>query len=146
MLSAETRDVAKLLEPAVTLYPNGMSWLHHRLRQVLDGDAYCIVAVHNDVICAASILTPKGSKIAKLSTIYVDSESRGLKVGSRLTDWTLSLSDRLGYQELYVTVAHHIAVPVVALLMRKGFSQTAFELDRYGLGRHELVLTRLAHD
>lgn len=79
----------------------------------------------------------------KLSTVYVHPNHRSQGVGSELVRAALSHADRTGIEEIWVTVAHHLAPELLPLLCRNGFIQTAIELDRYGPGRDEAIFTRL---
>lgn len=137
-------QVTALLHVLPGLYPCGDEWLVRRLRDVLEGNADCKLVEREGRIVAAAILTPKSAGVVKLSTFFVAEDCRHLGVGAELLRTVLNEVDRAGVRELYVTVAHHLAQPLVALFGPHGFTRTAFERDRYGLGRHELVLSRLS--
>ena len=44
-----------------------------------------------------------------------------------------------GVEEVYVTVAHHLAEEFAAVARTTGFYANCIERDRYGNGRHEVV-------
>jgi GNAT superfamily N-acetyltransferase len=145
LLDADLPAVTRLLDPTLSnLYPNGRLWLRRRLIDVLAGDAVALVAHGADAAVGAAILTPKPGHGMKLSTIYVSDCARSHGVGTHLLSSAVQLADDARVAELWVTVAHHIAPELSPLLEREGFTETAYESNRYGLGRHEIVYTRLA--
>lgn len=144
MSAREADDLVRLLSVLPTLYPRGDAWLHRRLADVARGDAQCRVVTFGGEICGAAILTPKRPRITKLSTLYVAPAARRRGLGSDLIDEVLRDLDGSGNQEVYVTVAHHLSGPLTTLLRPRGFTATALEYHRYGLDRHELVLSRIA--
>lgn len=143
MAASEVEEVTALLSVVPQLYPAGDAWLRRRLADILEGSAQCSVVKRGGRLVAAAILTPKGQEVVKLSTFFVAPEARNSGVGSRLLDALLADLDQANVKETYVTVAHHLAVPLMGLFVPRGFTPCAIEMDRYGEGRHEVVLTRL---
>lgn len=145
MVGSDVADITRLLSSNIgSLYPGGESWLRQRLRDVGEGRALCKVVRMNDEIAGVAILTPKSSSIFKLSTFFVAEEFRGLGLGSALMDIVISDLDQTEAREVYVTVAHHLSKPLSRVLLPRGFTRIATERNRYGLGRHEVVFTRIS--
>lgn len=156
----DTKRVSVLLRDLDCDYPGGAAWLEQRLQQVLVGQASCTLAWAGRSLAGVTILTPK-PKAMKLSTIFVAPRWRRFGIGSLLLDQALAslpehaTTNRLDHDldaitpvqaqatEVYVTVAHHTWPILAPLLLSRGFTRTAFERDRYGRGRHEIVATRL---
>jgi ribosomal protein S18 acetylase RimI-like enzyme len=126
------------------LYPGGDAWLDRRLVDVLQGHAAALVARRDDTVCGVVILSPKAARGLKLSTVFVNEHARSGGLGTSLVDAAVRYADEQGYAEMWVTVAHHLADQLAALLRGSGFTDTAFVSNRYGLGRHEVVFTRLS--
>lgn len=136
-------QVIHLLKDLPQDYPRGDLWLKRRLREALADHAKCEVASVAGVVAGVVILTPKQSSM-KLSTIMVAERFRGLGIGSRLMDLALEITADEGFDETFVTVAEHTFPLLRPLLKSRGFTRLALERHRYGLGRHELVFTRLS--
>lgn len=138
--------VRSLLTDLPRDYPNADAWLPRRLQDCLAGRARCTVAAIRDDVVGVTILTPKAIA-TKLSTIYVRPDFRRSGIGSRLLDHVLRDYETWvpgrARGDLYVTVAEHTWSQLEGLLSSRGFTRTAFERDRYGRGRHEIVATRL---
>jgi ribosomal protein S18 acetylase RimI-like enzyme len=138
-------EVTRLLAPPLgRLYPRGERWLTARLQDVVSGQASAFVAGTAGTVSGAVILTPKGARRVKLSTVYVDPDARRHGVGASLMAAALRHAHQGGAEEMWVTVAHDVVHELAPLLRRAGFAQTALELDRYGPGRHEAVFTRVS--
>jgi GNAT superfamily N-acetyltransferase len=134
-------QVVSLLAILPELYPNGDAWLHQRLFEVENsGPRGTLILMGRDVVGVA-IETPKSTQRLKLSTIYVSPSWRGLGLGRLLVTKLRGRWLREGRVQVYVTVAHHLACSVSRALMPLGFSFDALVLDRYGRGRHEVILT-----
>jgi N-acetylglutamate synthase-like GNAT family acetyltransferase len=144
MDAADVGTVTSLLRILPWLYPSGDAWLSRRLDDVVQGRAHCSLREQDGRVIAAAITTPKGPQVVKLSTFFVAEDCRHRGVGAGLLDSVLGDVDRAGVREIYVTVAHHLAAPLAELFLPRGFIPCALEIDRYGQGRHELVLTRLS--
>ena len=132
-----------LLDVLPSLYPGGATWVRRRLDDALDGSADCRVARLGERVCGVYILTPKPSGALKFSTIYVADWARGRRIGPRLIDDALASPRALLSTETYITVAQQNAESLTPLLLRRGFTETALERNRYGVGRHEIVLTQV---
>jgi ribosomal protein S18 acetylase RimI-like enzyme len=151
--SLDARDLAAvggLLTDLEVDYPGGRLWLANRLLDVVDGRAICDLAAVGGFIVGATIGTPKPHAM-KLSTIFVAPEWRRKGVGAALLDRFLAQAEarvadsgRELRVETYVTVAHHNWGQLAPLLSSRGFTETAVEFNRYGIGRHEIVATRLS--
>lgn len=144
MSANDIQELTHLLAIVPILYPRGDAWLRRRLDDVVDGSARCLVLPWDGRIAAAAILTPKAPTVTKISTFFVAEWARRRGVGARLAGSVLDDLRQHGSVESYVTVAHHVAAPLESLLGPRGFVRTAVEPDRYGPGRHEVILTHLA--
>jgi len=129
-------------------YPGAAAWLDHRLQEVINGGSrapQCWIAGDDASPAGVLILTPK--KLAlKLSTLYVAEQFRGRGLGTQLMDRAIDSSRSLGFDEIYVTVAEHSVSLLRPLLYSKGFICSAIEQNRYGLGRHEAIFTKVGFD
>jgi ribosomal protein S18 acetylase RimI-like enzyme len=132
-------QVRSLLWFLPTLYPNAHKWLSRRLADVRDQRAMCSVAVIDSRIVGLTIVTPKGSRVAKLSTIYVDPAFRYRGVGRLLLrsccrDWLVD-----GMESAYVTADSSACNQLWPLLEHFGFHLAGSAANRYGEGRNELI-------
>ena len=143
---ADVPAVRSLLVDLPLSYPGAEAWLERRLQDCLAERARCMIARAPDGVVGITILTPK-ALATKLSTIYVRPDFRRSGLGGRLLDQVLrdarGWAPRDARGETYVTVAHHTWGQLERLLLGRGFTRTAFEPNRYGQGRHEIVATRL---
>lgn len=146
LAAADVPAVRSLLVDLPLSYPGAEAWLERRLQDCLDERARCMIATTPDGVVGVTILTPK-ALATKLSTIYVRPDFRRSGLGGRLLDQVLrdarGWAPRDAQGETYVTVAHHTWGQLERLLLGRGFTRTAFEPNRYGQGRHEIVATRL---
>ncbi|MFC8190363.1 GNAT family N-acetyltransferase [Cellulomonas sp. NPDC057328] len=146
LAAADLPAVRSLLVDLPVAYPGAEAWLRRRLQDCLAGRARCMIAATADDVVGVTILTPK-SLATKLSTIYVRPDFRRTHLGSRLLDQVLQDASRWAPRdaqgEIYVTIAHQTWGQLERLLSSRGFTRTAFESNRYGRGRHEIVATRL---
>lgn len=143
MVASDVVAIQRLLSILPDLYPSGDRWLDHRLQDVQRGSAGCRVVTVDGQVAGVAIVTPKVSATTKLSTFYVAPWARMRGVGATLIDDVLCTLDQAENSETYVTVAHHVAKPLVKLLQPRGFTPVALEANRYGQGRHELILSRI---
>jgi dCTP diphosphatase len=127
------------------LYPSAQDWLIRKLREVDLKLALCTIAELDDRVVGLSIETIKKPARRKLSTVWVDEPVRGLGIGSRLLAAHAAAWRSEGVQEVYATASVEVMNAVTPLLVPVGFQFRALELDRYGLGRHELVLEWTPH-
>ena len=140
---ADIAGVTALLAVIPNLYPDGERWLRSRLTDALAGRARCTVATSHDALAGVAIETPKANRRIKLSTYVIDSGHQRLGIG---VDLMAHLRERWVEEaagEVYVTVADGVMPTVEATFRKGGFTRTALEQNRYGLGRHEHVMTWL---
>lgn len=133
--------VWRLLRILPRLYPNGDDWLDRRLSDAVDGKASCTVAVSGPLIIGATIESPKGSGVLKLSTIWVHERFRRMGVGRALLarcyrKWLVSNINRT-----YITADSRVSYILSPLLIGYGFRERGLEANRYGEGRHEVVFS-----
>lgn len=129
-----------LLGTIDVLYPAGQSWLRRTFTELSEGSASALVLVLQDKVVAIAIHKPKRNS-TKLCTFFVSPMHRGVGLGSRLMEALNAQLAESMTQESYVTVAHHLD-GVVRFFIAHGYTPAALERDRYGSGRHEVVLTR----
>jgi GNAT superfamily N-acetyltransferase len=141
--SADRGLVEDLLASALDdLYPGGRAWLGRRLDDVAKGDARCSVALSGDrKLVGVTIEVPKPHQRVKLSTLFVTPGARRLGIASILLHRAEQAWKAEGVARVHLTAAHHIAGQVAAVLRPFGFQEVAFEWNRYGIGRHEVVLS-----
>jgi GNAT superfamily N-acetyltransferase len=124
-----------------SLYPQGSERLLRRLEDGVDGYATVHVACGSSgrpIALAAEV--GKGEGAVKLSTFWVSPFRRRQGVGTALLH---SITDRwiqLGIERTYVTVRLARSADLELLFEPAGFSRLGTAWDRYGEGRHELVL------
>lgn len=140
--ASDISRVKEFLRIVPALYPGGDEWLDRRLSETLAGEAECLLIKDGCSVLGVCIVTPK-PRALKISTLLVCSEARGHGVGASLLSRALEIASDKQLQETYITVAHHLAEPLTDWLVPWGFTRTALEMNRYGVGRHECVLTRL---
>lgn len=149
--SGESRDLQRwdidqvkgLLAILPELYPGGDVWLESRLDDVLGGHARCTVVEKGNELAGVAIETPKAEGRLKLSTFFVADGHRNCGVGGSLMR---TLHDRWvceGIEQVHVTVAEQNYRQVKRVFEPVGFLTVAHELDRYGAGRNEFVMTCL---
>lgn len=134
--------VLRDLGPVLTAtYPRGSIWLNARLADIADGHARGAVSIDRTGLQGITIETPKGANQSKLSTIWVAPRARGRGLGGGLADRCVQSWIDRDIEQAWVTVASELAPALEGLLLGRGFRVTAFQADRYGPGRDEVVLT-----
>lgn len=138
---SDRSQVVRLLAVLPTLYPGGSDWLQQRLDDSLLGRTGCVVVedAQAQSLSAVAIMTPKVGGAVKLSTFYVAPDLRHRGIGRLLLNALLSYWRPQVQNEIYVTVAHHVEPALRRLIEPAGFNRIAFEENRYGPGRHEVV-------
>ena len=134
-------SVSNLLSVLPSLYPNGAAWLDHRLDDVLWGKARCTLAISKGMPIGATIETPKGRGRIKLSTIFVHPSLRKFGVGTSLMRNCYENWVKENVSQVHLTVDFTIAPTLTPLLMNFGFVADTVLYDRYGIDRHELILS-----
>ncbi|QZT57122.1 GNAT family N-acetyltransferase [Mycolicibacterium austroafricanum] len=135
--------VRSLLTVLPELYPQGETWLHHRLEDALAGRARCTLAEVGNAVAGVAIETPKAFGRLKLSTFLIADEHRNSGVGGT---FIRLLHDRWideNIDQVHVTVAESRHDQVRRAFEPVGFLTVAHEIDRYGPGRTEYVMTCL---
>lgn len=132
-------SVFRLLSILPSLYPKGETWLDHRLDAVIQGKARCNLVTMGNVLVGVTVETPKGKRRLKLSTILVHPFFRGKGIGNLLLDNCRNYWMHSKVDQVYVTVASHIAPNLSSLLHSFDFKANAVEKERYGEGRDEVV-------
>lgn len=130
---------ALLAEPLDALYPGGRRWLDRRLSELSQAGRLTVVGPAGRPF-AVALETWKPAGRVKLSTFYVAPHARRAGVGAALADAVVRRWAREGRNSVYVTVASQAAPALERVLLPRGFTPLAVELDRYGLGRDEHVL------
>jgi hypothetical protein len=133
---------ALLAEPLSFLYPGGQEWLSRRLATLAETGRATVVASGATVI-AVAIETWKPAGRVKLSTFFVCPESRQSGVGALLAANLVQRWNAERRPEAYVTVSESAVEALSRVLVPLGFAHLAMESNRYGVGRHEHVLTWL---
>lgn len=132
------RDLAPVLD---TGYPDGGRWLARRLGDVDRGAASCQLIRDRDRLIAITIETPKGAGRRKLSTIWVADHARGRGLGARMLDRRRLDWLDTGIEHVWVTTGGVSVHSVCGLVVRRGFTPVAVEIDRYGEARDEHVFS-----
>lgn len=124
------------------LYPQGAAKLLARLEDSINGYATAHVAVSrlsaNPLALASEVA--KGKRATKVSTFWVDPETRRRGVGAQLLDSRIEAWLRSGQERVVVTVRESRAVELQSLFVPRGFERLALDLHRYGQDRSEVVL------
>jgi len=120
----DIEELDSLLSFLPELYPNGDTWLATREQQILEGNAYAVVAELNGEIVAALLGKDKGDKGFKISTLYVQESYRGQGIGkallrAALRDNLLIIRERGAYITVPVNENYH---SLDSLLVTQGFS------------------------
>ena len=131
------RAVAPLLSKN---YPGGGLWLGDRLHDVSEGRAFAHLAVCEARVCGIAVESPKAPGEVKLSTLWVASDVRGRRIGSRLLLRCLTRWQTAAVRKAWVTANDDVIDSISGLVLPVGFQVTAIERDRYGAGRDEWVL------
>ena len=134
------RVVQLVADALERLYPTGGEWLDRKLRSLDGGGVRCTLAEVGCTLLGLTIETVKGLGRRKLSTIWVNEAVRGKGIGTALIDSCLANWRRELLKEAYVTASLQVVEAVALLLVPAGFQFRALELDRYGIGRDEVVL------
>lgn len=79
-------------------YPNGLDWLERRLDDIESGRGQLWQARFEQFAFGWAIVTPKGAREAKLSTIFVSPAARGQGLGRKLID---SVSAELRHRDIF---------------------------------------------
>lgn len=143
LIHDDLRRVQSLLAVLPHLYPAGDTWLDRRLDDVLAGRARCTLVEVDNVVAGVAIETPKAFDRIKLSTFLIAEEYRNAGVGGSLIRFLHGrwVHDAVG--QVHVTVAEHHHDQVRRAFAPVGFLTVAHEVDRYGPGRNEYVMTCL---
>jgi GNAT superfamily N-acetyltransferase len=143
LLRDDLPRVQSLLAVLPQLYPAGDTWLDHRLDDVLAGRARCTLVEVGDVVAGVAIETPKAFDRLKLSTFLIADEYRNAGVGGSLIRFLHDRWVRDAVGQVHVTVSEHHHEQVRRAFAPVGFLTVAHEVDRYGPGRNEYVMTCL---
>lgn len=139
----DLEQVQSLLAVLPELYPDGDVWLHRRLQDALDGRARCTLVEVDSTVAGVAIETPKAFDRLKLSTFLIADEHRNGGVGGSFIRFLRDrwVSERVNQVHVTVAESHHDQVQRV--FEPVGFLTVAHEIDRYGPGRSEYVMTCL---
>jgi predicted transcriptional regulator/ribosomal protein S18 acetylase RimI-like enzyme len=136
---SDTDAVTALLHELPLLYPGAEAWLAARLADCAAGQAWAWVAVEQDEIVGVVIASPKGDRL-KISNMFVREDARGRGHCRRLMRAASELWADGSRREVLVTVAPQNFAGVAACVAPYGLKKVATVRDRYGPGRHEIVL------
>ncbi|WP_141208603.1 hypothetical protein [Streptomyces griseorubiginosus] len=131
----------ELLRDLPNLYPHGDKWLDRTFGEIPQGKARLTVVELGTDIVAVSIEKPKDHGRMKLSTLYVRSDVRNMRVGTSFFRWLDARWRSENRKEVYMTVASEGAYELERLVKVFGFTCVAVQEDRYGLGRDEVVFS-----
>lgn len=135
--------VQSLLAVLPELYPDGDTWLQHRLDDALAGRARCTLVEVGNAVAGVAIETPKALDRLKLSTFLIADEYRNGGVGGAFIRFLHHRWVRERIDQVHVTVAGRHHGQVQRAFEPVGFLTVAHEIDRYGPGRDEYVMTCL---
>lgn len=136
-------QVEELLAVLPRLYPGGDVWLRRRLGDALIGRARCTVVESGGELAGVAIETPKADGRLKLSTFLIADEYRNCGIGGAFIRTLHDRWAREGIEQVHVTVAEQNHHQVKRVFEPVGFLTVAHEIDRYGAGRNEFVMTCL---
>jgi ribosomal protein S18 acetylase RimI-like enzyme len=125
-------------------YPGGLGWLDRRLDDVESGRAFAHLVSGGDFVAAAAVVTPKGARHMKLSTLFVHPRYRRLGLASRLTDRLLLSWPRAGVEQVVVTVDGE-DLATAAFFEKRGFENLADQRVPYGEVRWDRVMRWTPH-
>ena len=123
------------------LYPGGDLWLSRKIADIRKERSRCLVAVAvaQQVLAGVAIETFKSPGVVKLSTFYVETDSRRKGVGTAMLERLTGRWRVEGVRHAYVTVASTKAEELEPLLLRHDFVCRTVHEGRYGMGRNEHV-------
>jgi len=126
-----------------SIYDGGAEKLLRRLEQARDGYAIAHVVVPDarGIPVALAAEAMKGPAVRKLSTFWVAPSSRRRGYGALLLDHRISDWANSGIEAAHVTVRQSRADQLEGLFLPRGFERELVELNRYGDGRDEVVLS-----
>ena len=139
--SNERQGVYQLLSILPSIYPGGAKWLKRRLEDSTRSRATCTLATYGPRPVGITIETPKDCRKLKLSTLYVDPSFRGCGIGTSLLSLCVRRWLRDCLHDVYITTDLRRARNIIPVLTRYQFKPTCIEYDRYGKGRHEMILS-----
>lgn len=137
---SDRADVFSLLADLPLFYPDALSWLDQRLRDVLAGRARCTLALFRSSVVGITIETPKQPRRLKLSTFFVHPNCRRRGIGSCLLATCQQRWVRDQLEHVYITVPAAATADMLPLLERFGFQVTSVERNLYGPGLDEVIL------
>jgi len=142
-LATHKESVRDLLDFLPVLYPDGSTWLVNALDEVTCGGADGFEASSDGKIVGILLGRLKSDRRYKIRTLFVSPDSRGRGLGRTLLRAGIERSISRGASSAYITFAHTLQHDIAPLLETEGFEECGNAINRYGLGRHEVVYERI---
>lgn len=120
--------IHSLLAPVRDFYPNFDEWYNFQFRRNHgSGERVVVEATFNGQLVGVALLkiTPEEHKIC---TLYVHELFRGLSIGERLMQSSVSI---LGDERVYVSVSDTVHKTLEGMLLRNGFKATPAKIGYY---------------
>lgn len=144
----QSGDLGPLMKTVGTtvdaLYPDGGLLLCQTLEEAIAGYSRASVVVRADVPGKPLALAAerfKGAHRVKLSTFWVSPDTRRHGVGGLLLSTVIRKWKMTHVGSASVTVREARSEALESLFSRQGFTRLLTDLNRYGDGEHEVVLT-----
>lgn len=142
--SQERVEIFSLLSGLSELYPDFNQWLTRTLDSVGQGTVFCNTVRQGSDLAGVLIWRRKSSMKSKLCTLLVHSDLRGLGLGQHLVHGCLVQMLGLEVSEVFATAPEGSSV--TGFLQKFfGFRVLTKVQDRYGAGRHELIMVKVIH-
>ncbi len=142
-LTAPANEITDLLDFLPVLYPGGDFWLPKVLAEVESGTADGFEVRVGGTLAGVLLGCLKSSGKYKIRTLFVAPRFRGQGVGRSLLLAGLDAAKNRGARAVYITFAHTLDAEIAPLLQSEGFCEAGNAVNRYGIGRHEVVYDRV---
>ena len=141
-LATPAEEVIELLDFLPVLYPGGDVWLPRALAEVEGGVADGFEVRVDGKLAGVLLGRIKSAGQYKIRTLFVAPAFRGRGLGRSLVQAGLRAAAHRGATHAYITFAHTLESQIAPLLKSEGFREEGNAINRYGVGRHEVVYTR----
>jgi len=144
--SNELPGVTETLPELQERYPNFAGWVQAKALEIAHGEAEAYVASIGGGNAGFALVTNKGPRVRKISTLFIDETHRRIGVGPRLLFGIIERAARNGTEKLYITLSEELRDKLAPLLDQYGFSVEGVSARRYRENSWEWVWSkRLIH-